>query len=78
MPRVNKLIRPDLRELQLVGDIGRFQKMTGMSFKQLCKKAGVQYETFMRHLKNPRTMRYGEYWQFVDACKREIGGEIEL
>ena len=76
MPRVNSLVRKDRRETELAGDIARLQGMTGLSFKELCKKAGINYETFMRHRKNIKQMRYGELWRFTDACKREIGGEI--
>lgn len=76
MPRCKSLVRKDRRETDLAGDIARLQGMTGQSFRQLCKKAGINYETFMRHRKNIKQMRYGEVWKFTDTCKREIGEEI--
>ena len=76
MPRVNRLVKKDRREAELAGDIARMQGMTGLSFKQLCKKAGINYETFMRHRKDIRQMRYGEIWRFMDACRKEVGEEI--
>jgi hypothetical protein len=72
MPRV-KLIRPDPREDELKGEIGRLQQQTGKSFKYLCRKAGIEYTTFMRHKADVRLMKHGEFWAFTDVCRKEIG-----
>ena len=69
--RVKPLIRPDPRETELLGEIGRAQSMTKKSYRYLCKRAGLSYATFMSHKKNIRNMRHGELWAFLDACKRE-------
>ena len=72
MARVKPLIRPDPRESQLLGEIGKAQSMTKKSYRYLCEKAGVTYGTFMAHRKNVKNMRYGELWAFFDACRKEI------
>jgi hypothetical protein len=72
MGRVKPLIRPDPRETELLGEIGRAQSMTKKSYRYLCKRAGLSYATFMSHKKNIRNMRHGELWAFLDACKREM------
>jgi len=71
MARVKPLIRPDPRETELLGEIGRAQSMTKKSYRYLCKRAGLSYATFMSHKKNIRNMRHGELWAFLDACERE-------
>ena len=72
MPRI-KLIRPDPRETELLGEIGRLQCQSGKSYRYLCMKAGIDYSTFMRHKKKPSQLRYGEIWRFCDTAKREAG-----
>lgn len=71
MGRIKPLIRPDPRETELLGEIGRAQSMTKKSYRYLCKRAGLSYATFMSHKQNIRNMRHGELWAFLDACKRE-------
>lgn len=71
MPRTRTLIRSDPRETELLGEIGRAQSMTKKSYRYLCKRAGIEYATFMAHKQNIKNMRYGELWAFLDACKRE-------
>lgn len=71
MPKVKPLIRPDPREVELLGEIGKLQSMTGRSYKYLCQKAGIEYKTFMAHKDNVKQMRFSEFWKFSDVCKRE-------
>jgi hypothetical protein len=73
MPRIKPLIRPDPRAIELKGEIGKLQEQTGKSYRYLCRKAGIEYATFMLHKSDVRSMRYGEFWAFMDACRKEIG-----
>ena len=75
MPKVRPLIRPDPRETELLGEIGRLQAMSGKSYRYLCDRAGLEYKTFMAHKANVKQMRYSEFWKFADVCRKE-GGAI--
>lgn len=77
MPRTNKLIKQDPRALALRGEIGRLMEMTGQSYRYLCQKAHIPYGSFMLHKDNVEDMRYGEYWKFVDTCKKEIARNVK-
>lgn len=72
MPRVNRLIRQDPRAVELRGEIAKLQGMTGKSFKELCRKADLEYGTFMAHRVDIENMRMGEIWKFKDVCEKEI------
>lgn len=78
MPKVKKLCvtRPDPRETELLGEIGRAQGVTGKSYRYLCDKARISYTTFMAHKQSIKSMRFGELWAFMDACKREAGDGV--
>ena len=70
MPRVNKLIKKDPREIELLQRIGAAQAATGLSLKAICRQANLKYETFRVHYRNPGQMRHFEEWAFLDACKQ--------
>lgn len=72
MPRTRLLIRSDPREVEILGEIGKLQAMTGKSFKHLCGRAGLQYNTFMLHKRNVKDMRLEELWKFRDICEKEM------
>ena len=71
MPPVKPLVRSGPREKELSGEIGRLKEMSGKSYRYLCRKAGIQYRTFMRHKKNVRSMSHDELWRFTDICEKE-------
>ena len=73
MPRTPPLVRKDPRGVELRGELAKMREMTGRSYKYLCKKAGIEYSTFMAHKLEPERMRLGELWKFQDVCRREIG-----
>ena len=73
MPKVRKLIKPDPRETDLLREIGGAAAATGKSYRQICKRAGIEYATFMLHKSNVKQMRFGELWAFLDACRKETG-----
>ena len=73
MPRVNRLIKKDPREVELLQRIGAAQAATGLSCKEICRRAGLQYETFRLHYRNPGQMRRFEEWAFLDTCERLTG-----
>lgn len=74
MPKVKPLIRPDPRETDMLREIGAMVATTGKSYRQICQQAGIEYATFMVHKKDPKKMRFGEFWAFADACKKNNGG----
>ena len=73
MPKVRNLIKPDPRETDLLREIGGAAAATGKSYRQICKRAGIEYATFMLHKSNVKQMRFGELWAFLDACRKETG-----
>ena len=72
MPRTRTLIRSDPRETELLGEIGRAQSMTKKFYRYLCKRAGLEYGTFMAHKVDIENMRCGELWKFRDICEKEM------
>lgn len=72
MPRTPPLIHKDPRGVELRGELARLQTMTGKSFRYLCKRAGLEYGTFMAHKVNIENMRCGELWKFRDICEKEM------
>ena len=72
MPRVKSLIRVDPREVEILGEIGKLQAMTGKSYRHLCRQAGIPYNTFMLHKKIVKDMRLEELWKFRDICEKEM------
>lgn len=73
MPRIKPLIRQDPREKEMLQTLGAAQAATGKSYKEICERAGIQYNAFMLHKRNPKQMRHGEYWRFLDTCARLTG-----
>lgn len=72
MPRTPPLVRKDPRGVELRGELAKMQEMTGKSYKYLCKRAGIEYATFMRHKLDIESMRLGELWKFKDICEKEM------
>ena len=74
MPRVKTLVKRPEWETELLGKLGEAQARTGKTCKAICAVAGVQYDTFVAHRRNPQMMRMGEYHDFMEACKKLEGG----
>lgn len=74
MPKVKPLTTRPEWEINLLREIGAAQAMTGESYKEICKRAGLTYDTFMSHMQNPYMMRHGESNTFIETCNKLIGG----
>lgn len=72
MPRTPPLVHEDPRGTELRGEIAKMHEMTRRSYKYLCRKAGIEYKTFMAHKLDIESMRMGELWRFKDVCEREM------
>ena len=57
-------------ETDLLRQLATAQAMTGLSYRQICEKAGIPYQAFMMHKRNLRSMREGELHDFFEACEK--------
>ena len=57
-------------ETDLLEQLATAQAMTGLSYRQICEKAGIPYQAFMLHKRNLRAMREGELHDFLGACEK--------
>ena len=73
MPKVSRLIKQDPREIELLRELGAAQAATGLSCREICRRAGIKYDTFIHHRRNPGQMRFFERWAFLDTCEKLIG-----
>ena len=71
VPKVKPLTHIPQNELDLLQEISIAQSLGGLSYRQLCERAGLSYATFMRHKREPGDMRFDEYWQFMKVCETE-------
>ena len=71
MPAVKSLTRIDKRETEIVQNLAKATATAKLSYREACRKAGVEYATFMKHKKNPGKMRLEEYWRVMDTCEME-------
>jgi len=73
MPRVKPLtVRPKWEE-DMLKEMAAAYVMTGLTVKEICRRGGIKYETFRRHMKEPSMMRFGEYHAFIETCEKIRG-----
>lgn len=75
MPRTKQLTARPQWALEKLEKLGGAQAQTGLSYRQICKKAGIGYDTFVSHKRNLGMMRFWEYYAFLEECERLIGGK---
>lgn len=76
MPKVKPLTSRPEWERRLLIEIGGAQAQTGKNYKEICKIAGLKYETFIKHLHSPGMMRHGESGTFLETCQKIIGEKL--